>query len=604
MEPKHYDNTILKIILDLFNDYSIADDELPKENVFRLMFENKLIDVCDYNIFYVNHYLNQLNPENDYLTYEEFLVLLFFIYGQQLKMLKCQKQGQETFIEAMENNSHTNNVEHNAVNTHNNVEQHNELNHDFPNDINQMTFDSYKNVIDKEQFSFPNNTIIRVLKSILNDNESYIDNVMPDYSEYEKLFKVILDNESISYSKLYSDPLYHIFCSNSSFLANKNIQLMNITDLIRIIWEKNIYNNLECDRIGNIIAAFLFPIKINLAKKDLAERFFNLFDDPRLKSNTELVVESFKNINIDATKLNFTFSAFVMIMTAFALNIPESQGKSVIKALEHFYLKIIEIEPNDLFNRMEEINVKASDLDEENIWPESKTLAEAKQKQVNQDKNDLDFLLDSLRLLDKELPEINSLIKSTQNSISSHANDLFINKYKPEKFKFPLQTLKIELDENLKRRQEDSEKAKVEKLKGVKKNNSREPPPKPVWFEELPDKDFEELKYFGEKTIETLKHRFMKNSYKDILMNSNVYPCLIKEVMMIPKKLHYEVFLYKYLINLIFFLSLIFLIHLKHLFSIYSITIGLLIAILCYFYLFIYLLIYSVNIKIYILFYK
>lgn len=536
MEPK-YDNKILKIIQDIFNDYSLAPDELPKTNFFRLMFENKLIDVCDYNIFYLNHYVNELIQDKDYLTYEQFLVLLFFIYGQQLKMLKTQKIDEETFSNLMTNERENYN-EKQANN-----EQNNELDRQLPNDINEMTIDSYKVIIDKEQVSFVNNTIIRVLKLIREDNNNYVDIVIPDYQDQEKLLNHVLTSESINFSKNYSDPLYHIFCGNSSFLPEKNIQLMNISDLIRIIWEKNIYNNIESEVIAKNLIYFMCPVKINLSKKNIAEKFYNIFDDPKLKNNPDLVQEHFLAINIDSKKINFTFSTFVLIMSTFAINIPENEGKGLLEALGHFYKTVLEIEINDIFNKMDNINENTANLIDENQWHESKTLSEAKRMQNNPDKFDKDFLLDSLTLLDKDLPEMNSLIKSTQNSMPTQANNLFNNKYKKEVLKFPLQTLKVELDEIAKKKTEDSDNAKIEKLKGAKKSNGREPPPKPMFFEDLPDVEFEEFKYFGNKTIETLKQRFLKNSFKEIMMNSNVYPCLIKEVMIIPKKLHVEVLL-------------------------------------------------------------
>jgi len=541
MEPKNFDNKILKLIQDLYNDYILAPDELPKINFFRLMFENKLIDVCDYNIFYLNHYVNELIQDKDYLTYENFLILLFFIYGQQLKILKTQKIDEETFSNLM-----TNEKENNG-NLLSNNEQNNELDREFPNDINEMTVDSYKVLMNKSQVPFSNNTVIKVIKNIREDNENYIDIVIPDFQDQEKLLNSILSNESINFSKKYSDSLYHIFCGNSSFIPEKNIQLMNISELIRIIWEKNIFNNIESNVIAKILSYFLFPIRISFTNKSVVDKFYNIFDDPKLKNFPDLVHEHFSAINIDSTKINFTFSSFVLILSTFALNIPENENKEQLEALEHFYKIILELELNDIFSKLDNINENVDNLDDDNLWPESKNVIEAKRMQSNADKTDMDFLLDSLSLLDKDLPEMNAVIKTTQNSIPNSSNYLFNNKYKQEVFKFPMQTLKVELDEAAKKRIEDNDNAKIEKLKGAKKSGGREPPPKPLFFDDLPDVKFEEMKYFGDKTIETLKNRFLKNSFKDILLNSNVYPCLIKEVMIIPKKLHVEVSYYIYL---------------------------------------------------------
>ncbi len=537
METKN-NNKILKLIQDIYNDYMYAPDELPRNYFFKLMFENKLIDVCDYNIFYLNHYVTELIQESDYLTYEQFLNLLLFIYGQQLKMIKLQKIDEETFNNIMTNEKE-NNME--KIISQQENDQNNELERDFPNDLNSMNEDSYKVILNgKDQITFSNYTIIKVLKSVREDNQTYVDIVIPDFDKGEKLFNKILTSESIYFSKNYSDPLYHIFCGNSSYLSEKNIQIMNISDLIRIFREKNINSNIESEVIANIIVNFLFPIKIKI--KTDGKKFVDIFDDPKLKNNPELVESQFKAISLDSKKINFTFSSFVLILSSLAINIPESANKPILEAMEHFYKNVLEIESNDIFNKMDNFNEKSDNFDDDNILPESKNISEARRIQNNPQKLDLDYLLDSLNVLEKELPDLNNIINSNQNNIPNQSNTIYNNLYKREVIKFPLQTLKVELDEIAIKKQQDIEKAKIDKLKGAKKSNGKEPPPTPLFFDDMPNRQFEETKYFGEKKIETLRQRYLKNSFKDIMLNSSVYPCLIKEVMIIPKKLHFEVY--------------------------------------------------------------
>jgi hypothetical protein len=538
------DNLILKIIHDLYKDYAIIKDELPKQYFFRLIFENKLMDVCDYNIFYFNHYANEITDE-DFLTYQEFLKLIFFIYGQQLKMIKSQKVDEDTFstntnIKPMTKNSKTK-YDSDSEEEKEESPQEAELKKEIPNDINELTVDSYNVILDKDKFTFMNNTIIKIMKMVRYDHDNYIDIVIPDYEENDNEFYKILSNENLVLCKEYSDPLYHIFCSNSNFHSNKNIQLMNISDLIRIIWEKNIYNNIESSKIAKVISKYLCPIKINFNRKDIMDKYINIFDDPKLKNSEEAVKKYFDNINLDSTKINFTFSSFVMILTEFSLLIPDSVGKDYKECLEHFFQTILEIEKNDLFGRMENMNENESYIDEDSPYMESKILVEARRMQQNPEKIDMDYLLDSLKFLDKDLPEMNALIKSLENPKPNCSNYVKGNEIKIEKLPFPLNTLQVEIDEMKGKMQKEKDQIKIDKLKGAKKASGREAPPKPVFFEDIPDKKLEEVKYFGNKTVETLKGRLIKNSYKDILMNSNVYPCLIKEVMVIPKKLHVDV---------------------------------------------------------------
>lgn len=543
MENKQDDNIILKILQDLYGDYAVIKDELPKQYFFRLIFENKLMDVCDYNIFYFNHYANEIT-EAEFLTYQEFFNLIFFVYGQQLKMIKSQKVDEDNFSTNAKVKSKT---ESESDEEKEEDPQENELKKDIPNDINELTVESFNIVLDKDKFTFMNNTIIKVMKMVRHDHENYIDIVIPDYEENDKEFYKLLSNETLNICKDYSDPLYHIFCSNSKYYHNKNIQLMNISDLIRIIWEKNIYNNIESEKIARIVAKYLCPIRINFNRKDYREKYINIFDDPKLKNSEEAVRKYFEEIHIDSTKINFTFSSFIMIITEFSIVIPESKEKSIQEALEHFFHTILEIEKNDLFGRMDNMNDNESNIDDDVLWMESKILQEAKRMQSNPEKTDMDYILDSLKFLDKDLPEMNPLIKSLQNPLPNSSNYVKGNEIKVEKLPFPLNTLQVEIDEMKAKATKEKDEAKIAKLKGAKKSNGREPPPKPVFFEDMPDKKLEEVKYFGNKTVETLKQRLIKNSYKDILMNSNVYPCLIKEVMIIPKKLHVDVnLIFKY----------------------------------------------------------
>ena len=75
------DNTLLKILHNVFKDYSGKDrDYITKLELIRLFYDYKIIDTCGYNIFNINSFLNQLNPNEDKITLKMFLILIFYIY--------------------------------------------------------------------------------------------------------------------------------------------------------------------------------------------------------------------------------------------------------------------------------------------------------------------------------------------------------------------------------------------------------------------------------------------------------------------------------------------------------------------------------------------
>ena len=85
MEVTLEDNAVLKTLQNLFKENCPKDEEtMSKLSVIKLFFDYKIIDSCGYNIFELNDFLNQLNPEEDKINLQNFLILIFFIYKSQL----------------------------------------------------------------------------------------------------------------------------------------------------------------------------------------------------------------------------------------------------------------------------------------------------------------------------------------------------------------------------------------------------------------------------------------------------------------------------------------------------------------------------------------
>ena len=78
-------------------------------------------------------------------------------------------------------------------------------------------------------------------------------------------------------------------------------------------------------------------------------------------------------------------------------------------------------------------------------------------------------------------------------------------------------------------------KGESKELKSPKKRNARDPPPKEIYREELPNKAISFEKYMGRVKYNSLSGRGVRNTFKEIISNSKVYPSLIHESLILPK---------------------------------------------------------------------
>lgn len=518
------DNNVLRVFHSVFFEYSLNHEELNKFEIYKLLFENKMIDVCDFNIFHVNFIIKQLSPNSDKLTFEQFLKLVFFIYSQQMRMLQSKNE---------DNKEHTPNNQENSELLEKNLLLNGDM--EYPFDANEVSSQSIKLIIENKKLIYSSNNIVKVLLDQVELKEKFFDLCCP-FFDNDDLFKIILGEEIISFLSMYSNGLQSFFISNSKFDDYKNVQYMNIAELISIIWNHNIYSNFDCETITNIVCNFLYPLKLKIS-----ESLKEIFDEPKLKNNPDLVKEEFWKMYIHSEEINFTFSTFVLMMACFALNLPENHEKGLSDSIDFFCKFVLEIKENELQEEQVQLEESIHNPVDEDYFPESKIYEDAKIMQTNPNKNDTDFLHDSLSILDKDIPDVIDIFKNLQNVTPNHSNTLFYNNLKIDKVKFPLNTLKKEVEEEILRKQETKEKKMIENAKKSKRVNPRDQQPKPVFFEDPPNMDFEKAKYFGNKNIEDLKNRFLINSYKDVLLNSGVYPCLLKEILIIPKKMTKEV---------------------------------------------------------------
>ena len=183
-----------------------------------------------------------------------------------------------------------------------------------------------------------------------------------------------------------------------------------------------------------------------------------------------------------------------------------------------------------------------SDEEEQEIeeyLPESKTLIEAKTKSQTQE--EIDFITELLTYLDSQLPPPEQNIIDFQNDYPMHNNTISSNPFKHTPAKFPLERLAIEVTEEKDRQLQAKESRQIAKAKKPKKRNARDAPPKEIYMSEVPNKSTYEERYRGKPHIESLTERVVKRTFKETLPNSNVYPVLIREALILPNSFPSEV---------------------------------------------------------------
>ena len=87
------ENSVLLTLTKVFNSYVFREKKanpefksLTKRSIFQLFFDYNIFDTCGYNILHINEFLHQLSPiDNEEITFEQFLILIFYIYEAQTK---------------------------------------------------------------------------------------------------------------------------------------------------------------------------------------------------------------------------------------------------------------------------------------------------------------------------------------------------------------------------------------------------------------------------------------------------------------------------------------------------------------------------------------
>ena len=521
MEVTLEDNAVLKNLQNLFKENCPKDeDTMTKLSVIKLFFDYKIMDSCGYNIFEINDFLNQLNPEEDKINLKNFLILIFFIYKSQLlgstlvnESVKSQNSSiQDISIQDINSLS----GEQKQISSSKNIIKiimnqrdlrTNSYNYLCPNfkeeDIIKIINYDILNFVSKYMNSLENDIFLKYSFIEEKNNEEYFKNLKnTEKTEEEK--KNNIENEN----------------------NIKPFRLLNITEFNTLIFDYPIFKNFSCEEITKYLSFFIPEFQ----EKDFPE-IKKAFDE---KLSKEEIINIFSHINsIDNIEdLNFSYSSLVILLIQFCLKLKSSEGKTFQDSIDFLFSSEFNLKPDDK-NIIEQIQEKEEEEEDFDFVPESDNLNEAKNAKLGDEEAELIF--DVLENLEKTLPPLDINVINFANDKPMHSNNLYLNKYEVVPAKFPLELLQVEIDERNAKNLAESEKRRIERARKPKKRNARDPPPKEIHMDELPNINISKERYLGKEKPKTLTKNNIKNTFKEIISNAKVYPSLIHEALILPQ---------------------------------------------------------------------
>ena len=521
MEETLEDNAVLKNLQNLFKENCPKDeDTMTKLSVIKLFFDYKIMDSCGYNIFEINDFLNQLNPEEDKINLKNFLILIFFIYKSQLlgstlvnESVKSQNSSiQDISIQDINSLS----GEQKQISSSKNIIKiimnqrdlrTNSYNYLCPNfkeeDIIKIINYDILNFVSKYMNSLENDIFLKYSFIEEKNNEEYFKN-LKNIEKTEEEKKNNIENEN----------------------NIKPFRLLNITEFNTLIFDYPIFKNFSCEEITKYLSLFIPEFQ----EKDFPE-IKKAFDE---KLSKEEIINIFSHINsIDNIEdLNFSYSSLVILLIQFCLKLKSSEGKTFQDSIDFLFSSEFNLKPDDK-NIIEQIQEKEEEEEDFDFVPESDNLNEAKNAKLGDEEAELIF--DVLENLEKTLPPLDINVINFANDKPMHSNNLYLNKYEVVPAKFPLELLQVEIDERNAKNLAESEKRRIERARKPKKRNARDPPPKEIHMDELPNINISKERYLGKERPKTLTKNNIKNTFKEIISNAKVYPSLIHEALILPQ---------------------------------------------------------------------
>ena len=504
MDPFSEENILLKELQDFYisqqkKSQSKEKFRVKKENnmkksyVLQIFFDYNLIDNCDYNIYQINEFLHQLNPDSDEIDVQQFFKLIFYLYKTHTVN---QGKGPDSEIAEL------------SMDDINDISSHIKPSKDSYNIINLLT-EQYKNNTKIFNFSVPD---------LSND-----------------VFDNVLDYEFISLSSKYMNELKNnIFLKYSEQITEKdlNIFYINFAKINKLLVDLRITSLFNRDILFQYFQIFLKIKSFVLDDPTFNDEFMSFFEK---SIPIEEIKEIFDKMILSVDEFNFSFSSIALLINLFAYNLESSKTLIKEEKIRFFFEEILNLKIEDANLSQEKIEEERDEDIFEDYVPESIILNKAKETFGKYSKDDIELISDFLLTLDKVLPQPDENIINFSNEYSYPSKKLYFNEDKKVIPKFPVEKLAVEVEEEKERKILEQEKRAIEKAKKPKKNQKEKVEnPYDTFMGEVPNKEQNDIKYHGHEKILTLTHRLIKHTYKEILPNSRVYPSLLKEVLLIP----------------------------------------------------------------------
>lgn len=575
-------NYILNLLKEIFDIYCFQNNFSRRKFIIRLLYEKRLLDINKIDIFIVNKFLSsqRIKENDDIVTFKDFLNLVFFIYFNQISNQFENENGKGEGNKELEEYIKEENEYEGILNLIS-----------FPN--SQSNSQSTDNIKEKD-FIEQDNMKFNILKSLSiyredydvqynykdeNNNRNTIKN-NKDKSEIGSIFNKYLQKEqeqkkssqsqnqsqsqsnkkmySICYTDMNNDDilelienintmepykhiLYDIFQSYSQINNDSNQEIIPFDSLIKIIIEKNIFNNYPSIRISDLLSKFMLPYKFNY----LNDEFKLILDNPRISYDKSLIEVQLARFNLNLKDLNFSFSNFLLFISLFHKYLKANNEKSFEESITYYYNTVLEIDNKDneednkrqsneidnLYDVIQSIKhnhiMKSTDF-----FPKSQILKEAIDFELTKEKENEDedkVIKDFFHSIDKDLPNL------------TYSN-LNIKQEEESKLPFPFAYLKEEHEENLRLAEKEKERLMI--INGKKKENKKkEAPVKPLDFEEKKTDEDDYRKYFGSGGVQemNIKKGKFKDSIRQKINGGYVYPVIINESLLIPNKIPNEI---------------------------------------------------------------
>ena len=502
MESLSNENETLKKLQDFYSyhlkkssekpEYKAKDENsLTKTYMIKILFDYCIIDSCGYNIFQINEFIHQLNSSSEELSSQEFYKLLFYIYKIQ-------------------------NINKGLADT----------------EISELSVDDINEISNNYKVSNDPNNIINLLIEQFESNTKFFNYCVPDFSN--QIFKEILDYDALSYSSKYMNALYNnLFLKYAEKDEKKNIFYINFIKMNKFLIENKITPLFKSNDLFDYMQLFLQIESELFGETEFKEEFITFFEK---NLTEEKIKELFNKLILHIEDFNFNFSSIALLINIFALRLESSKNLTKEKKIKFFYEDILLLKYSEEVNLIDEkIEEEKPEEKMEDFVPESETLNRVKENSGKYSKDDIEFINEFLLILDKILPPEDENILLFANDYDSPTKNIYTNVQKSKIPKFPVERLAVEVEEEKEKRAEEQEKKLIEKAKKAKKNQKEKAEnPYDVVRGEVPNIDINNERYIGHEKIQTLTHRLIKNTFKEILPNSKVYPSLLKEVLIIP----------------------------------------------------------------------